>query len=393
MSSMKIFDKATQKSEMIEELEFSKEKEIQTLVERNTQELFGLEFLGSEVTVQVKTSQSGAKANTRRFDTLCFDKANRSFVIIEYKEGKNQSLADQCYTYRQLATDSKAELVLKLRDHWKSHVGMDTIAWKRTKVMVVADSFTDYQKEWAYSSEEHFEFYQITKFANNTVSLKPLHSTSGRETERKPPHETPKRAEEPLKATEPLSPSPNQERTQPDRVEGSVQERQHTSGLDKSLVGKWAELRKRCLEIPGTTFDASSKDYLKLTFQEKRIAAFYFRKYKPHINIYRGQKNPDGSMSKDFLTLEDPRGISIKRSRERSDESRLGAIEYTYKIPWNKETDVDYVVGLLKQKFDKITTLQPQNPGLPRTASIKDSSDSRAEELAQPGKEGDTLQE
>ena len=393
MSSMKIFDIASQKSEMIEELGFLNEKEIQTLVERNTQKFFGLEFLGSEVTVQVKTSQSEAKANTRRFDTLCFDKANRSFVIIEYKEGKAQSLADQCYTYRQLAKDSKAELVLKLRDHWKSHVGMDTIAWQRTKVMVVADSFTDYQKEWAYSSEEHFEFYQITKFANNTVSLKPLHSISGKETERKPPHETPKRAEEPLKATEPLSPSPNQERTQPGKEEGSLREQYYTSMLDEGLAGKWTELRKKCLEIPGTTFNAKSKGYLKLTSQEKRIAAFYFHKSRPSINIYRGQKKADGSVSKGFFTLEDPRGISTDWSGGYSDERRIGVTRYAHEIPWNKETDVDYLVGLIKQKFDKITTLQPQNPGLPRTAPIESLPVSRAEELPQPGKGEDGVQE
>ena len=55
--------------------QFKLEKEIQQLVENNTEELFGLEFVSSEF-----------KIGEFRIDTLCFDKENNSFIIIEYKK-------------------------------------------------------------------------------------------------------------------------------------------------------------------------------------------------------------------------------------------------------------------------------------------------------------------
>ena len=127
-------------------------------------------------------------------------------------------------------------------------------------------------------------------------------------------------------------------------------------------MAKWRELRKGCLEIPGTTFDASIKDYLRLMIARKRIAAFHFHKSKPYIDIYRGQKNPDESLSKGFLKIDDPRRITTERWWEYSGELRAGIRGHAYKIPWNKETDVDYVVGLIRQKFGKITSSLPKDP-------------------------------
>ena len=171
--------------------------------------------------------------------------------------------------------------------------------------------------------------------------------------------------------------------------------------MSKTILRYWmkdwqesgTELRKGCLEILGTTFDASSKDYLRLMIERKKIAAFHFHKSKPYIDIYRGQKYPDGSLSKGFLKIDDPRWITTERWWEYSDKLRAGIRGYAYKIPWNKETDVAYVVGLIRQKFDQIIILKPQDPGLPTKVPAKDPPDSRAEELPQHGKGKENLHE
>ncbi len=56
------------------------EKDIQGMVEKNLDTIFGVEFVTSEF-----------QLNELRVDTLGFDKESKSFVIIEYKRDKNIS--------------------------------------------------------------------------------------------------------------------------------------------------------------------------------------------------------------------------------------------------------------------------------------------------------------
>ena len=63
---------------------FKKEREIQDLVENNTETLFDIDFVSSEF-----------KIGEFRIDTLCFDNETNSFVIIEYKKGSSYSVIDQ----------------------------------------------------------------------------------------------------------------------------------------------------------------------------------------------------------------------------------------------------------------------------------------------------------
>ena len=67
---------------------FKKEREIQELVEKNTETLFDVDFVSSEF-----------KIGEFRIDTLCFDNETNSFVIIEYKKGSSYSVIDQGYSY------------------------------------------------------------------------------------------------------------------------------------------------------------------------------------------------------------------------------------------------------------------------------------------------------
>src|SRR6056297_3249893 len=84
---------------------FKLEKEIQNLVEANTKELFGLQFVSSEFAV-----------DSFRLDTLCYDEERQSFIIIEYKKDKNFSVIDQGYSYLSLMLNNKAEFILEYNE-------------------------------------------------------------------------------------------------------------------------------------------------------------------------------------------------------------------------------------------------------------------------------------
>lgn len=95
---MSIFSLRKDNLAKIREVRFRSEKEMQRLTEKNLNSIFGLEFVKSEVTF-----------SNLRIDTLGFDNETKSFVIIEYKKGKNFSVIDQGFAYLALLVNKKAD--------------------------------------------------------------------------------------------------------------------------------------------------------------------------------------------------------------------------------------------------------------------------------------------
>jgi hypothetical protein len=89
--------------ERVKEIPFKSErKDIQRVTELSLKEVFGYEFIKSEVTL-----------GNLRIDTLAFDAENKSFVIIEYKIDQSFSVIDQGYAYLGLLLNNKADFILE----------------------------------------------------------------------------------------------------------------------------------------------------------------------------------------------------------------------------------------------------------------------------------------
>lgn len=69
--------KETNQLEKLKEITFKNEREIQTLTEQSLNEIFRLEFVKTEFSL-----------NNLRIDTLAYDQETKSFIIIEYKRKK-----------------------------------------------------------------------------------------------------------------------------------------------------------------------------------------------------------------------------------------------------------------------------------------------------------------
>ena len=104
---MRLFDIKKDKLFEVDSTPFKLEKDIQDLVEKNSENIFNCTFIGTEITV-----------GKYRLDSLCFDEENNSFVIIEYKKGKSYSVIDQGYTYLQLLLNNKSEFILTLSQYY-----------------------------------------------------------------------------------------------------------------------------------------------------------------------------------------------------------------------------------------------------------------------------------
>ena len=105
------------------------------MVEENTDEFFNLEFVKSELTIK-----------SFRIDTLCYDKTNGSFVIIEYKNTKNYSVIDQGYTYLSLLLNNKSDFILEYNEIKNRNLKRSDVDWTQSKVIFISPHYTDYQK-------------------------------------------------------------------------------------------------------------------------------------------------------------------------------------------------------------------------------------------------------
>lgn len=66
--------------------------------------------------------------------------------------------------------------------------------------------------------------------------------------------------------------------------------------------------------------------------------------------MLRGNVNPDGSKSKKYFSLDDPKSIS----EEGSWEWKSGTKGTSYKIRFNNSVNIDYIMFLIKQKYDSL---------------------------------------
>jgi hypothetical protein len=88
---MVLFKISDSKARPINISRLKNEKELQDLVEKNLEEIFGLTLIETEFVV-----------HPFRIDTVAFDKEDKAIVIIEYKESEEYSIIDQGYSYLNL---------------------------------------------------------------------------------------------------------------------------------------------------------------------------------------------------------------------------------------------------------------------------------------------------
>ena len=103
MSDLKLFKLNNDKVEELTAVSFTLEKPLQTLVEHNLEEIFGIKFLATEY--------STGREHRGRIDTLGVDEDNCP-VIIEYKRSESENVINQGLFYLDWLMDHKAAFEL-----------------------------------------------------------------------------------------------------------------------------------------------------------------------------------------------------------------------------------------------------------------------------------------
>jgi hypothetical protein len=319
---MEVFNIISGKVEIIEPTPFKLEREIQDVIEKNTSIFFGLEFIRSEFSI-----------GKYRIDTLCFDNVSNSFVVIEYKKGNSYSVIDQGYTYLQLLLNNKSDFILILSQHYNKVLRNEDIDWSQSKIMFISQSFNSFQKDSVNFKNLPFELWEIKRFSNDLVILNKHNSTSNESIDS-------------LNSNNLETPNIIQTVNREVQV---VDEEYHTNKLDFETLQKWNDFKERISDLDNVTLEIK-KPYISLMGESKNVCFCNFRKNYVSIEILRGNVNPDGTKSKNFFNLDDPKGIS----EEGSWEWKSGVKGNLYKIRFNKNTDIDYLMFLINQKVKSI---------------------------------------
>ena len=133
--------------------QFKLEKDIQNIVEENSQELFNLQLVKSEFSI-----------NNYRLDTLCFDQENNSFVIIEYKKGSSYSVVDQGFSYLSTMLNNKSDFILEYNEKTKNTLRRDSVNWTQSRIIFISPSFNSYQKNSVNFKDIPFELWEVKKY-------------------------------------------------------------------------------------------------------------------------------------------------------------------------------------------------------------------------------------
>lgn len=318
---MKVFGITDDSLVEVEQIPFKLEKDIQSLIENNTQSIFSLQFIQSELSV-----------DKYRIDSLCFDEENNSFVIIEYKKGSSYSVIDQGYTYLQLLLNNKSDFLLVLSQHFNRVLRMEDVDWSQSKVIFVSPSFNSYQKDSVNFKNLPFELWEIKRYSNGSVVLNHHQSKSKESIETLNPNSSDSRISEVSKEVKIYT------------------EEEHISKLTPQTLETWNELQEVMKDIGDVEF-IPKRHYIGLSLNGNNLCYLKFRKSQILLGLLGGTVHSDGSKSKNFFVLEDPKGISEEKSRELNS----GSNQISYQISIDTKSDLDYVMFLLKQKYKQMS--------------------------------------
>tara|TARA_B100000519_G_scaffold196594_1_gene203133 strand:+ start:537 stop:1493 length:957 start_codon:yes stop_codon:yes gene_type:complete len=305
--------------EPIDRDSFNLEKDIQSLVEKNIETLFNLEFISTEFSV-----------GDFRLDSLCFDNETNSFVVIEYKKGSSYSVIDQGYSYMSVMLNNKSDFILEYIEKTGKTLKKSEVDFSQSRIIFISPSFNSYQKNSVNFKDVPFELWEIKKYSNGTVSLN-QHLSSSKESIQK------------------IEGGKNSIIKDVGKEVKSFEESDHTSKSNKSLIQNWERLKEKFNDMEGVEV-VPKKNYITLMCGYKTVAYFIFRKDKVLVEMGRGNLNPDGSTSKNFFNMDDPKKVSI----EKSWTWKSGTKGNIYKIEFRKDTDVEYLIYLIKQKHKNI---------------------------------------
>lgn len=301
---MTLFEINKNNLNLIKEESFKLEKDIQALTEKNLSTIFNLRLVKSEFAL-----------NNFRLDTLAFDENSNAFVIIEYKKDKNFSVIDQGYAYLSLMLNNKADFILEYNENHQTSLKRDNVDWSQSKIIFISPAFTLYQKEAINFKDLPIELWEITKFTNQTVSYNQIKTNNTKE------------------SIKTISRKNSNINTVSKEIKVWTED-DHLSKVNDEIKELY-EKYKMAISFDNMEVKIN-KLYIAFTKNKSNFTDFIIQKnnIKIYINLSSGE-------------LDDPKKIA----RDVSSIGKWGNGDYEIKL--SNDKDLEYIVSLIKQSFEK----------------------------------------
>ena len=164
MTDIRLYKISEGKTKEFRKKSLKLEKEIQTLVERNLEEIFSIRFLATEY--------STGEKHKGRMDSLGIDE-NNTPVIIEYKKHKSENIINQGLYYMNWLLDHKANFEMLVLDRFGKRVEVD---WTSPRILCIAEAYTKYDLHAIEQMEKNIELVKFQKFEDNYILFELLKS-------------------------------------------------------------------------------------------------------------------------------------------------------------------------------------------------------------------------
>jgi len=147
---------------LVKPANFSLEKQIQSLVERNLGEVFSCRFVASEVPT--------GREHAGRIDTLALSEDNNP-VIIEYKKVESSELVTQSLYYLSWLSDHRGDFEIVARKKLGANI---EISWDEIRVICIAPGYRKFDLHAVKVMGANIELWQYRLFANNCIYLEEI---------------------------------------------------------------------------------------------------------------------------------------------------------------------------------------------------------------------------
>ncbi|RUO63677.1 DUF5655 domain-containing protein [Pseudidiomarina insulisalsae] len=298
---MKLYSVNSSGIQRVKSSPFKLERSLQSFFEKNLNELMGLTFVKSEHTIKNK-----------RIDTLAFDEQSNSFIIIEYKRGKNNSVIDQGFSYLSLMLENKAEFLVTYNEHFNKHMKMAEIDWSQTRVAFVSPSFTQNQIQATNFKDIGIELWEVQRFENGTVAVTQI-KQNGSATS--------------IKAMTPKNGSL-------DKVVSEIKtytETDHLNDISDDMHELYEKFRDSIVDLSDDIEVRPQKNYIALK-KNGNIVCIEIKKNK--LKLYLGAK---------VGTLDDPKNLA----KDVSKIGHWGTGDYLVEV--QDDSQLEYILSLIKQ--------------------------------------------
>lgn len=143
----------------VEQTNFSVEKELQTLIEKNLAAVFNCRFVASEF--------STGALHAGRIDSLALSEDNNP-VIIEYKKVESSELINQSLFYLHWIQDHKGDFEIAVQRALGNGVEVD---WSDVRVICIAPNYKKYDLHAVQVMGANIELWKYRLFKNGSLYL------------------------------------------------------------------------------------------------------------------------------------------------------------------------------------------------------------------------------